>query len=89
MDPITVINLAFVHEQGRSWARAATARPVVQLAKETLLGRIGDRLIVAGIWLKMRTTPLPVGRSCNPAHHALVKASRARLEKGVVMGVVA
>ena len=59
MDPITCVNLAFVHEQRRSWARAATARPLAHRAKETLLGRIGDRLIATGIWLKMRTTPLP------------------------------
>jgi len=60
MDPITGVNLAFVHEQGQSWARAATARPVVQPEQEPLLGRIGDRLIAAGIWLKMRTTRLPI-----------------------------
>src|SRR5262249_18944724 len=59
MDLITGVNLAFVHEQVRVWTRAATARPVAQRAKETLLGRIGDHLIAAGIWLKMRPTPLP------------------------------
>ena len=66
MDPTTGLNLAFVHQQRRSWARAATARPVLWVAKEMQLGNIdrlclaiGDRLIAAGIWLKMRTTPLP------------------------------
>ena len=76
MDPITAVNLAFVHEQRRSWARAATARPVPWVATETQLGNsnhvclaIGDRLIAAGIWLKMRTTPLPTPQDLQSRAH--------------------
>ncbi len=66
MDLITAVNLAFVSEQRRTWARTATSQPKPWVAQETQLGNIdriclaiGDRLIAAGIWLKIRTTPLP------------------------------